>query len=119
VPKGQPLEIEALVFNRDSGFVAEGQKATVKVDTFPFTRYGTLASDIVTVSKDAATDEKLGLVYPRRVRLAKARMRIDSKDVDLSPGMAVTVEIKTGQRRLLEYFPSPLIQAAAESARER
>jgi hemolysin D len=119
VPRGQPLEIEALVFNRDIGFVVEGQKATVKVDAFPFTRYGTIAGDIVTVSKDAATDEKLGLVYPSRIKLASTRMRIDAKDVDLSPGMAVTVEIKTGQRRLIEYFLSPIIQAAAESARER
>lgn len=119
VPRGQPLEIEALVFNRDIGFVVEGQKTTVKVDAFPFTRYGTIAGDIVTVSKDAATDEKLGLVYPSRIRLATTQMRIDAKDVDLSPGMAVTVEIKTGQRRLIEYFLSPLIQVAAESARER
>jgi hemolysin D len=62
---------------------------------------------------------KLGLVYPSRVRLAATQMRIDAKDVDLSPGRAVTVEIKTGQRRLIEYFLSPSIQAAAESARER
>lgn len=119
VPKGQSLEVEALVFNRDIGFVVEGQKATVKVDAFPFTRYGTIAGDIVTVSNDAATDEKLGLVYPSRIRLATTQMRIEAKDVDLSPGMAVTVEIKTGRRRLIEYFLSPLIQAAAESARER
>jgi hemolysin D len=119
VPQGQPLEIEALVFNRDIGFVIEGQRATVKVDAFPFTRYGTIAGDIVNVSKDAATDEKLGLVYPSRIRLATTQIRIDAKNVDLSPGMAVTVEIKTGQRRLIEYFLSPLLQAAAESARER
>ena len=119
VPKGQPLEVEALVFNRDIGFVSEGQQATVKVDAFPFTRYGTIAADIVTISDDAVTDEKLGLVYPSRVRLAATRMRIDAKNVDLSPGMAVTVEIKTGQRRLIEFFLSPLIQAFDESARER
>jgi hemolysin D len=70
----------------------------------PFTRYGAIAGDLVTVSNDAATDEKLGLVYPMRVRLAATRMRIDEKEVDLSAGMAVTVEIKTGQRRLIEYF---------------
>lgn len=97
----------------------EGQKATVKVDAFPFTRYGTIAGDIVTVSNDAATDETLGLVYPSRIRLATTQMRIDAKDVDLSPGMAVTVEIKTGQRRLIECFLSPLIRAAGEAVRER
>lgn len=119
VPNDQPLEVEALVFNRDIGFVTEGQAATVKVDAFPFTRYGAIDGDLLTVSKDAASDEKLGLVYPTRVRLAKTHMRIDAKDVDLSAGMAVTVEIKTGQRRLIEYFLSPLIQATGEAARER
>lgn len=97
----------------------EGQKATVKVDAFPFTRYGTIAGYIVTVSKDAATDQKLDLVYPSRISLATTRMQIDAKDVDLPPGIVVMLEIKTGQGRLIEYFLSPLIQAAAESARER
>lgn len=119
VPDGQSLEVEALVLNRDIGFVSAGQTATIKVDAFPFTRYGVIAGDIVTVSKDAAADEKLGLIYPSRVRLAHARMRVDTRDIDLSPGMAVTVEIKTGQRRLIEYFLSPLVQAVGESARER
>ena len=75
--------------------------------------------DLITVSKDAASDDKLGLVYPSRLRLEKTSMFIDAKNVDLSPGMAVTVEIKTGHRRLIEYFLSPLIQAADESVRER
>jgi hemolysin D len=119
VPNGQPLEVEALVLNRDIGFVTEGQRATVKVDAFPFTRYGAIKGNLVTVSKDAASDEKLGLIYPTRLRLEKASMFIDAKNVDLSPGMSVTVEIKTGQRRLIEYFLSPLIQAADESVRER
>jgi hemolysin D len=119
VPKGQSLEVEAMVLNKDIGFVNEGQGATVKVDAFPFTRYGTIKGDLMTVSKDAASDEKLGLIYPSRVRLAKTVMHIDAKDVDLSPGMAVNVEIKTGERRLIEYFLSPLIQAVDESARER
>jgi hemolysin D len=119
VPKDQSLEVEAMVLNRDIGFVSEGQEATVKVDAFPFTRYGAIDGNLVTVSKDAATDEKLGLIYPSRLKLAKTSMHIDARNVDLSPGMAVTVEIKTGQRRLIEYFLSPLVQAVDESVRER
>jgi hemolysin D len=76
-------------------------------------------TSLVTISKDAASDERLGLIYPSRLKLAKTSMHIDAKDVDLSPGMSVTVEIKTGHRRLIEYFLSPLVQAADESVRER
>ncbi len=119
VPNGQPLEVEAMVLNRDIGFVTEGQRATVKLDAFPFTRYGALNGDLITVSRDAASDERLGLIYPSRLRLEKTSMLIDAKNIDLSAGMAVTVEIKTGQRRLIEYFLSPLIQAADESIKER
>jgi hemolysin D len=119
VPQGQRLEVEAMVLNRDIGFVTEGQPATIKVDAFPFTHYGVLSGELTDVSNDAATDEDLGLIYPTRVSLARTRMRIDTKDVDLSPGMAVTIEVKTGQRRSIEYFLSPLLQAADESVRER
>lgn len=119
VPSEQALEVEAMVLNRDIGFVNEGQIATVKIDAFPFTRYGSIDGTLVTVSKDAASDENLGLIYPSRLRLQKTSMFIDAKQVDLSAGMAVTVEVKTGQRRLIEYFLSPLLQAANESARER
>jgi multidrug efflux pump subunit AcrA (membrane-fusion protein) len=108
-----------MVLNRDIGFVTEGQRATVKLDAFPFTRYGALNGDLITVSRDAASDERLGLIYPSRLRLEKTSMLIDAKNIDLSAGMAVTVEIKTGQRRLIEYFLSPLIQAADESIKER
>lgn len=119
VPNGQLLEVEAMVLNRDIGFVSEGQPATIKVDAFPFTRYGVLTGQLTDVSNDAAADENLGLIYPTRVSLSQARMHLDTKDVDLSPGMAVTVEVKTGRRRLIEYFLSPLLQAVDESIRER
>jgi hemolysin D len=119
VPSEQSLEVEAMVLNKDIGFINEGQGATVKIDAFPFTRYGSIDGELVTVSKDAATDERLGLIYPSRLTLQKTSMFIDAKNVDLSPGMAVTVEIKTGSRRLIEYFLSPLLQAVDESVEER
>lgn len=119
VPEGQPLEVEARVLNRDIGFIAEGQVATIKVDAFPFTRYGVLHGRLMDVSNDATADEQLGLVYATRVSLSQSQMRIDAKDILLSAGMAVTVEVKTGRRRLIEYFLSPLLQSADESVRER
>jgi hemolysin D len=119
VPDDQPLEVEAMILNKDIGFIADGQVATVKVDAFPFTRYGSLSGRLTTVSKDATQDEHLGLIYASRVRLAKTSIQIGEREIDLSPGMAVSVEIKTGRRRLIEYFLSPLVQAAGESVRER
>lgn len=61
----EALEIEATVLNKDIGFVRPGQAVTVKEESFPHTRYDYLAGKVVSVSHDAAQDEKLGLVFPR------------------------------------------------------
>ena len=119
VPGDNPLEVEAFVENKDIGFVQAGQAAEVKIETFPFTRYGTLRGKVIQVSGDAIQDEKRGLVYAARVKLEQATLRVDGKTVNLTPGMAVTVEIKTGKRRVVEYFLSPLLQYRDESLRER
>ena len=92
---------------------------TVKIETFPYTKYGTVPATVAHVSDDAISDEKKGLVYAARVRLGRAAIRVEDKMVKLSPGMAVTAEIKTGQRRVIEYFLSPLLQYKDESLRER
>ncbi|MHB1214461.1 MAG: HlyD family type I secretion periplasmic adaptor subunit [Thiobacillus sp.] len=119
VPKDNVLEVEAMLPNKDIGFVNPGQDAEVKVETFPFTKYGTLHGTIIQVSSDAIQDEKRGLIYSTRVKLAKDTLRVENKTVRLTPGMAVTVEVKTGKRRVIEYFLSPLMQVMSESLRER
>lgn len=119
VPIEKSLEIEAYLENKDIGFVYPDQTATVKLETFPFTKYGTIPGKVSFVSNDAVTDEDKGLIYTTRVKVARNAMRIENKWVNLSPGMAVTIEIKTGQRRVIEYFLSPLLQYANESLRGR
>ncbi|MEQ1590991.1 MAG: hypothetical protein ABL892_01240 [Thiobacillaceae bacterium] len=74
---------------------------------------------ITQVSSDAIQDEKLGLIYSTRVKLVKDTIRVENKTVRLTPGMAVTVEVKTGTRRVIEYFLGPLMQVTSESLRER
>jgi hemolysin D len=71
------------------------------------------------VSRDAVPDDKKGLQYTSRVVLQRGTMDIDGRTVALTPGMAVNVDIKTGDRRILEYFLSPLLQHEHESLHER
>ena len=139
VPLDNRLEIEAMVSNRDVGFVHAGQEAEIKVDTFSFTKYGLLHGTVLGVSADAiplgkgsgdpgsrsqgadqssaSTDQDLA--YSARVSLDRTKMDIDGASVALSPGMAVTVEIKTGSRRVISYLLSPLLRFKQESLRER
>ena len=119
VPSDDSLEVEATVLNKDIGFVRPGQRATVKVESFPYTRYGYLEGVVQSVSHDAAQDEHLGLIFPARVQLRQAALVIDGVRVQLSPGMNLSVEINTGKRRVIDYLLSPLQQHSSEAMRER
>ncbi len=119
VPLDDPLEVEAFVENKDIGFVNTGQEAEIKIETFPYTKYGTIHGEVKHVSSDAIQDEKRGLIYSSRVKLARTTVQVENKLVNLTPGMSVTVEIKTDKRRVIEYFLTPLMQYSSESLRER
>ncbi len=119
VPKDKTVEVEAFLENQDIGFVYAGQVAEVKVQTFPYTKYGVIDATVTSVSNDAINDEKRGLIYSTRVKLAHSTMMVANKEVNLSAGMAVTVEIKTGTRRVIEYFLKPFLEYKNESLRER
>ena len=119
IPDQAVLEVEALVENRDIGFVREGQQVEVKIDAFPFTKYGVIAAELTDLANDAITDEVKGLVYKAKVTLRESRIRVDQNWVNLSPGMTVTAEVKTGTRRLIEFFLAPLLRYRQESIRER
>ena len=147
VPVDAHLEAEVMVSNRDIGFVDACEPVQVKIDTFNFnfnfTRYGLLHGTVLSVSQDAIVREKptankpgsypqtMGalsdtsepqgqeLVYAARIALDSTQMQIEGKLVNLTPGMAVTAEIKTGSRRVIEYLLSPLLRYKQESLRER
>jgi hemolysin D len=115
VPDGTPLIVEAMVQNKDIGFVKVGQETEVKLDTFSFQKYGTIRGKVIHLSPDAVEDEKLGPVYKMRSSIERAIMRVDGKDVPVAPGMTASVEVKTGDRRIIEFFLSPIIKYARES----
>jgi hemolysin D len=119
VPADSRLEVEAMLLNRDVGFVEPGMPTVVKIETFNFTKYGYLTGEVLFVSGDAVEDRAQGLVYPTRISLERAKMLIDGREVALSPGMSVTAEIKTERRRLIEYVLTPLLRYRDEALRER
>jgi hemolysin D len=140
VPANGRLEIEARVPNRDIGFVQPGMKAKIKIDTFNFTRYGLRQGVVLSVSHDAivrdkpaakpgdpvqggaaSSSEPVGqeMFYSARVSLDSAEMKVDNNLMNLTPGMAVTVEISTGSRSVISYMLSPVAQLVHDSLRER
>jgi hemolysin D len=143
VPADDAIEVKAMIANADIGFVNAGEAAVVKVDAFPFTRYGTIGGTVTKVFGDAVDERDAtelsdaanaarpqgtapgspakpqNLVFPATVRLAQRTIDVDGKEVALLPGMAVTVEIKTGRRRAIDYLLAPLREVASEAGRER
>lgn len=119
VPDDAPLEVRAQVLNRDAGFVTQDQAAEIKLEAFNFTKYGTIDGLVASISSDSIEDEQLGLVYESRIVLDQSAIRVDGEEVPLTPGMSVTVEIKTGTRRIIEFLLSPIQRYQDEAARER
>jgi hemolysin D len=142
VPLDAPLEVEAFVLNKDIGFVKVGQAVVIKVEAFPFGRYGTIEGTVASVSRDSvsmrdATDaaaakpsgkgqgaentstSEADFVYPAIVSLPRHSMMINGQEIDFTPGMAVSVEIKTGQRRAIDYLLSPIREVVSQTAHER
>ncbi len=113
------MEIEAWIENKDIGFVNAGQQAEIKVEAFPFTKYGVIDGKLLHLSHDAVPMENVGHVYAARVDMSQATMEVGDKQITLSPGMNVSVEVKTGQRRVIEYFLNPILRGFKETARER
>ena len=143
-PNGGKLQVEALVANLDIGFVKLGQPAVIKVDAFPFTRFGVLHGKVIKIASAAIPEEEAKralanaaaaanapqapptapgqaetFVFPVTVALDKTAMTIDNALIPLTPGMTVTVEIKTNSRRVIDYLLSPLAKIASEAAKER
>lgn len=143
-PKQAQLQVEALVANSDIGFVKLGQTAVVKVDAFPFTRFGALSGKVVSIAPQAVleTEAKRSLadaaspsngapspttapgqpesfVFPVTIALDRSNIVVDGRQVALNPGMTTTVEIKTDRRSVLSYFLSPLSKSASEALHER
>jgi hemolysin D len=118
-PSDYRAEVGAFLENKDVGFVKVGQRAEVKVETFPFTRYGTLTGTVSFVSQDAVPDEKRGLIFHARVKLDHATIRVDERHIMLSPGMAVSAEIATGKWRVIEFFLDRIRRTTNEGLRER
>ncbi len=143
VPLDSVLEIEAYLPNKDIGFVEPQQSAVIKIEAYPYTRFGVLKGEVKRISSDAIPEPDAqnlestmaqstqsviptgnaqrvqNLVFPVTIALDESVMQINGRLVPVTPGMSVTVEIKTGQRRILEYLFSPLADVASEAMKER
>lgn len=134
VPDEAQVVVEAQILNKDIGFIREGQPVRVKLEAYNFTDYGIIPGVVESISRDAidmsqpgqqlAKDAngrpiQQGLVYATRIRLLKRTIRVRGRDQIIGPGLAVQAEIKTGERRIIDFLLSPIAQTMDEAGRER
>ncbi|KLU14826.1 MULTISPECIES: HlyD family type I secretion periplasmic adaptor subunit [Xenorhabdus] len=119
VPDEHVQLAEIQILNKDVGFVRPGQPVTVKVDAFPYTRYGTIEGELLSISRDSTTDEQLGLVFPAQISLKQNNIMVDGKPVEITAGMSIVAEIKTDQRSVIDYLLSPIQEYQSEALREK
>lgn len=119
VPEQAHVTADVTLENKDVGFVNLGQVAEIKLETFPYTRYGTVPAKVSNITADAVSDEKRGAIFPATLVLDANAIDVDGKKIKLAPGMNLTAEIKTGKRRVIEYLLNPIQSYASESLKER
>jgi len=119
VPSTGSIVAEVKVLNKDAGFVRIGQPVAVKLEAFPFTRYGTIPGYIQSIGSDSIQDDKLGLVYTARITLQRFAINRDGQRTALTSGMTATADIRTGSRNIASYLISPIDEARLDAARER
>jgi len=118
VPASGVLEVQAKMLNKDMGFVREGQEVAVKLEAFPFTRFGTVPGKVNTISRDAVQDKDLGLVYLVTIALDREYVVVEGRKVPLGAGLVSTVDVKTGTRRIISYLLSPLQTTVSQAGKE-
>ncbi len=119
VPDNTPLIIEAMVQNKDIGYVEVGQKVSIKVDAYSFQKYGFIDGVVEKISPDAIEDKKSGLVYRIKISVKNPYIEFKGKKMNLSSGMSVVAEIKTGKRRIIEFLLEPLVKYTQEAFQVR
>ena len=119
VPDAGQVVAEVTLPQADVGFIQPGQTAAVKLETFNFTRYGTVPARVQHVSADAVVDDKGQAAFTAMLVFDRDHLVVDGKPVRLSAGMALSAEIQTGRRRVIDFLWSPLVKVGSEGLRER
>jgi hemolysin D len=120
VPENARLEVEVSIQNSDVGFVKTGMPVNVKLQAFPYTRYGTIPGKVIAISPEAVmVKEGQPPVFKARVSLSRAYIAVDGARVPLRPGMNASADLVTGKRSLLSYLISPIVETGGDALHER
>lgn len=119
VPENDQLDAQIMISNKDIGFITPGQKVVIKVEAFPYTRYGYLYGKVKFISSEVVEDKEKGMYFDGEITLTNSTLQVNGKKVILTSGMSITAEVITGYRRVIDFIISPLRKTIDESFIER
>jgi hemolysin D len=122
VPDNADLYVEASVPSRDIGYLKLGDSVRVKLESYPFQRFGTISGVLAVISPDSQPlkegDDKSQVIYRVQVKLDDKAAALLARSIHLKPGLVASAEIKTGGETIANYILHPIIRIGDESLRE-
>jgi len=121
VPLDEKLLVEARISPRDIAFIRPNQEALVKITAYDYSIYGGLKGKVTVISPDTLRDEVKQDQFYYRVYIRTENDKLTNKagqEFNITPGMVATVDIRTGEKTVLDYLVKPF-NKAKEALRER
>ncbi|NMF63025.1 hemolysin D [Brasilonema octagenarum UFV-E1] len=100
------LMAKVFITNKDIGFVKEGMKVDVRIDSFPFSEFGDIKGELVSIGSDALPPDEIRKVYtfPAKIRLERQSLMMKNRELPLQSGMSVSANIKVRNRTVISIF---------------
>lgn len=114
LPADTSMEMVCYVKNMDIADIEVGMEAEIKLEAYPYNRFGTVKGRVTYISPSAFMNEQLGSVYLVRLALMET-----GEGIDIISGLSGSIEIKTGRRTVMDYFMEPIIKGFGESMKEK
>ena len=114
VPADTPVEMVCYVKNMDIADIEIGMDAEIKLEAYPYNKYGTVKGTVKYISPSSFNSEQLGSVYLVKLEIADV-----PEGINIVSGLSGSVEIKTDKRTVMEYFLDPIIKGFGESLKEK
>ncbi|MBR1823908.1 MAG: HlyD family efflux transporter periplasmic adaptor subunit [Ruminococcus sp.] len=114
VPADTPVEMVCYIQNMDIADIKTGMEAEIKLEAYPYNKYGTVKGRVKYISPSSFNSEKMGSVY-----LVKLDVENSNPDINIMSGLSGTVEVKLDKRTIMSYFLEPITKGFKESMKEK
>ena len=114
VPADTPVEMVCYVKNMDIADIKAGMDAEIKLEAYPYNKYGTVKGTVKYISPSSFNSETMGSVY-----LVKLDVDNSNPNINVMSGLTGSVEVKVGKRSVMRYFLDPIVKGFGDSMKEK